>query len=284
MKGALLELSFESDGRREIYGSESGPRAMEAWYLYQYGKEIRDLRALARDGAREPAPFPRREKYLLLYALLQSCELRRVTEIGSSLLEVIDGIEAAHAAFGRYYPGIGIEGLHYVGIEPSRFLNDVSLFLHPDHDVVTVPSVEALYERYPQRCGGVIYDRIVSSSAFQDAASLARFLGWFDAGILNLLTSREETFTASFLGAHYTYFSLSELHRLLPQPLYHLFGFRAPKHADARETNRPVIEGFFFYGSEARLNALMAAAGKCAAIDAFFREKQVSPQPVSVFT
>src|SRR5262249_46829000 len=38
---------------RETYGRESGPRAMETWSLYQYSKEIRALRALAREGLRE---------------------------------------------------------------------------------------------------------------------------------------------------------------------------------------------------------------------------------------
>jgi len=69
-----------SEDCRETYGRESGPRAMEAWSLYQYGKEIRALRALAREGLREAEPFPRRDKYLLLYAsllyaLLQSSDL-----------------------------------------------------------------------------------------------------------------------------------------------------------------------------------------------------------------
>jgi len=48
---------------------------MEAWSLYQYSKEIRALGALAREGLREAEPFHRREKYLLLYALLQSSDL-----------------------------------------------------------------------------------------------------------------------------------------------------------------------------------------------------------------
>src|SRR5262249_18593680 len=156
----------------------------------------------------------------------------RVTELGSSLLEIIDGLEAVHALL-RQGP---LPGWSFLGIEKSKFLAEVARFLHPGRDMTLLHSVDSMYERFPARYGGIVYDRIVSSSAFHDAGALARFLRCFDAGILNLLASREETFVSSFFGAEYTYFSLRALDSLLEGRLFHLFGLRAPRHAELRDT------------------------------------------------
>jgi len=283
MSSVGLEYYVDIDGLRQVYGSKRDEEASDAWYLHHYLAEIRQLRRFARASS-DPSSFPRKEKYFLLYGLLLSMTATmptpRVTELGSSLLEIIDGLEAAHALFQPLYE---FPCCSFLGIEKSEFLVDVAQLLHPDHDITLVSSTDSMYARFPDGVGGVVYDRIVSSSAFRSVESFAKFLKGFDAGILNLLTSREETFVSNFFGAEYTYFSLRELDRLMSHSLFHLFGLRAPKHAELRTTGRPVVEGFFFYGDGNRLSAFVEQCQAFSVIRQFFAEKEISPKPISLF-
>jgi hypothetical protein len=281
MSSAFLEYGVEVAGRREIYGARSGLEADDSWYLYHYLDEILQLRSIGRAGPTKLEQLPRKEKYFLLHALIKATSATRIAELGSSLFEIIDGLEAVQALF---CPGQAPDARQYayLGIERSEFLAEVSRLLHQNHEINLHASVESMLQ-YAERWGGVIYDRIVSSLAFNDSESLAHFLDQFDAGILNLLASREETFTSQFFGAQYTYFSLREVQRHLKRPLFHLFGFRAPKHAELRATGRSVIEGFFFYGGQDTLKDFTDYCRRCEPIWRFWVSKQINPQPISTF-
>jgi len=283
MMSRHLDYYIQIDGNRQTYGSVLGCEATDAWYLYQYLTEIRQLKAAARSRPAMAADIPRKEKYFLLHALLQSMPPRvtRITELGSSLLEIIDGLKTMRAVFSGEHAPSSSPRYSFLGIEKSKFLAEVSQLLHPNDDITLLPSADVLHQQFPHGCGGIVYDRIVSSSAFQDVSELAKFLGNFDAGILNLLTSREGSFISNFFGADYTYFSLAELDFHLPQKLFHLFGFRAPKHAELRSTGRQVIEGFFFFGEISRLQVFVGECGKVSSIREFFAEKEINPTPIS---
>lgn len=277
MYGPTLNYSIDLDGEPFTYGSLVGDEASEAWYLYQYMREIVHWREFS-SGPATPQTIPRREKYFLLHAVLHGLGATRVTELGSSLMEVIDGLEATESLL---WPAELRPAREYFGIERSPLLAKISRQLHQTHRITVVPST-AEFRGAVGGGGGVLYDRIISSFAFRDVAGLAEFLGDFDAGILNLLASQEETFVSHSLGSDYTYFSLAEMARTLPQPLYHLFGHRAPKHAGQRETGRPVVEGFFFYGSEDKLGRFLTAAGESPLLAEFFAEKRITPRPAAL--
>jgi hypothetical protein len=273
-----LEYYLEIDGLRRVYGTKRDSEASDAWYLHEYLAEIRQMKAAARAGS-NPESLPRKEKYFLLHGLLESMPVTRVTELGSSLLEIIDGLEAVHALFGR--ERTEFPRYSFLGIEKSEFLADIAQLLHPNHDIRVISSAESIHTAFPDGCGGIIYDRIVSSLAFSDVGSLVKFLKCFDAGILNLLTSRGETFATNFFGGRFTYFSLLDLDRLMGQSLFHLFGFRAPKHAELRATGRPVVEGFFFYGSDRHLEAFIQSCQEFDPIRRLFQEKCIAPKKIS---
>ena len=275
MSMPFLDYGVARGDQRQVYGTRAGSAASDAWYLYQYLEEIRDLRRFIHDNTLPADQFPRKEKYFLLHALLDATSTTHVTELGSSLMEIIDGLEAARSLLGSGRA----HGLCFRGIEPSECLADASRLLHPTHDLTLFRSVSAL-EAIPA-FGGIIYDRIVSSSAFRDVDSLSRFLARFDAGILNLLTSREDTFVSEFLGSDYTYFSLAELGTSLRHPLFHLFGMKAPKHAEQRAPDRSVVEGFFFYGDPALLEVFASHCQASEQIGKYWREKQITPRPIT---
>src|SRR5262249_11842032 len=279
MPASFLDYGFDGRGQRQIYGTRTGIEASDTWYLYQYLDEIRQCRRIANSDPPQPHRLPRKEKYFLLHALLQSTAAPRLAELGSSLFEIIDGLEAAHIALSPDRPN-RVRRCAFLGIEASEFLSDVSRLLHPGHNLTLFASVEEM-QTTSKRWGGIVYDRIVSSLAFHDTVSLARFMDWFDVGILNLLTSRGDTFRSEFFGANYTYFSLADLDQLLTQPLFHLFGFKAPSHSALRAQNRPVVEGFFFYGSPGRLQAFVEQCLSMEAIRQFWTEKQINPRPIA---
>jgi len=103
MRRAVLEFINERDGERIVHGRLLD--AYDAWTCTEQLKEAMSYQALAERREFDPVDVPRREKTLLLAAP----DSTRLTELGSSVLEAIDGFEAVTALFDRLEPGHGRE-------------------------------------------------------------------------------------------------------------------------------------------------------------------------------
>lgn len=288
MRRAVLELVNEDqDGTRIVHGRLTDADAYDAWTGAEQLKEALEYRALMERGDFTLAELPRKEKTLLLAAMLLAMPgCRRLTELGSSVMEVVDGLAAAMALISRHGGGpdaaarLAPAALEFVGIETSSFMRRIGQAIHAGSRIAQYDSVAAA----ASLSGGLLYDRSVTSYAFSTAADAAAFINRFDGAYMNLLISQDESFSTSILGRQVTYFSLDELNRSLKHPLIHLFGRRAPARVAYRNQGRPVIEGFFFHGPPETMAAFSALCAAIAPLEAFAREKGMQPRPAAALT
>lgn len=285
MRQAVLELVNEGeDGTRIVHGRLVGPDAYDTWTCAEQTREALDYRQLTERGDFTVAELPRQEKALILATLLLAMPAcRRLTELGSSVMEVIDGLEAGMNliartggpvdAAGRIAP----EALEFVGIEPSALMRRLARAIHAGTPIVQYEDVTAALRAGVS--GGLLYDRCVTSYAFDDVVEAAAFINRFDAAYMNLLISKEGGFSTPILGRNATYFPLEALNRHLRYPLTHLFGLRAPPRVAYRNQGRPVIEGFFLHAPPETVTAFIALGATIAPLRDFIAQKGLDPRP-----
>ena len=262
---ARLELSSDGIVHRAIEGQD----AYDSWHLALYMKEILEYRRLIAIRNTDLALVPRKEKNLLVYLLLRAGKYKSVLELGSSLFEIVDGLMATARCFNDdSVVAVVPDLLQYRGIELSEFLGKTSKELHPWAYLDVVNNVDNSHG-----CD-VLYDRAVSSYAFETVDQLVKFLSQAKAGILNLFLSRGETFSVMKVGRKQTYFSANELKRKLPDGvgLIHLFGNKAPGSVVSGDK---ATEGFYLYADRELAEAFDWEARQSEAVMKWFKEKGI---------
>lgn len=257
-----------------LFGELTGMDAHDHWAVPRRLKEIlacRDV-ALGTPGTGFD-DLIRKEKNLLVYLLLAARpELRSVLELGSSLFELIDGLEAARTALaGSPIRDVAIRELEFHGIEISPFLQRLATELHPHHSTHHHDDATAAVE-----CD-LLYDRVVSSLAFDDTAELAQLVNRSQVALLNLYLSCEETFVSSWAGKPLTYFSLQETAQQLDRPLFYLFGKKSP--GPDLSHGRPVLEAFFLCATEDVATDFQALASQHPGVARYFADKEICLRP-----
>ncbi len=277
----ILEFSSvapgdSSDSGRVVHTRLEDQEAYDTWHLALLTKELVASRRCASDLASTLADLPRPEKNLLVALVLAARpELRRIAELGCSLFELIDGIDAARCVLSRQnevrVPDV--TDLEFVGVDISSVMRDAAAALHPEHRLDVVADVSEV------QSFDFLYDRNVSSYAFTCPQALAQFLCRGQAGLLNLFVSLESTFASNRMGKTLTYFGLEELLEELDQPLFHLFGDRSPGHDFSR--GRPVVEGFFMYGPEDLASAWWETSQRDPKVAEYFAQKAIRVEPAA---
>lgn len=272
-KNLYLDLYSAGDtGKSElIHHRLTGIDAYDGWHCLMYMKEIILARELLSCSTFRFEDIPRKEKNVLLFLILKVFPgLKNITELGSSVGELIDGLELMN----KYFLSAGFGGLEsevfsykFLGIERSELLRQVAVQLHHGYQMTLVDSCSSVTD-----VGGILYDRSVSSYAFATVKGLAGFLKKFDVALLNLFLSKDETFISTASGGAFTYFSMKELVSCLEQPLFHLFGYKSPVD---RSMGRSVIEGFFFYGSREMAEKFIKESQDAPEIKGYFLHKEI---------
>jgi len=273
-KNLYLDLysSGVPDNHELMYHRLTDREAFDGWHCILYGKEIALSRELLSSADLKFAQIPRKERNVLLFLILKAFpHIKNITEVGSSLLEIIDGLELIN----KYFITAGFKGLdsevskyHFRGIERSAFLRQLAMRLHQGYDFTLVDDCAAATD-----VGGVLFDRTNSSYAFNTSRSLADFLKKFDIALLNLYVSKSETFSVPGPAGAFTYFSLKELVSFLDQPLFHLFGYKSP--AADKSMGRDVIEGFFLYGTQQKAERFIKESQHYPEVKGYFSDKEI---------
>jgi len=274
-QSATVHLDFYSldpSGRRTEYGALSDQEASDSWAAPRRLREILACREWAQEPGASIGDLPRPEKYLLSYlAMAASGAPTSVLELGSSLFELYDGLLAVRSSLSDVID-VDVPALEYHGVEISRFMRGAAHALHPAIQLHHHDSAEDAPERV-----GFLYDRMVSSFAFENVAECASFLNRADTGLLNLFVSLDETFESSWGGKTMTYFSLAQLLERLDKPLFHLFGRRAPGVDHSR--GHRVVEGFFLLASDECKQEFQALCGATPDLEEFRERKSIDAVP-----
>jgi len=256
----ILDLYSLSSDRNEkvIHRSLSDADAYDHWHLAVHTAEIIKWRLLLKKELVSLDDVPRKDKHLWAFLVLASNrDLRSVLEIGSSLMEVIEGLDVAALAL-RDSPHIPQDfdshEITFQGIEISDILAYGSQVLHPQH-AIEIHSSASSYESNSD----LLLDRSVTNYAFDDPDHLVAFLRRSRCGLINTFFSLGDTFYSERLGKRLTYFSLSDVASRMDSELIHLYGTRAPGPISGQDLSggRRVIEGFFYFGPETYLNNLV---------------------------
>jgi hypothetical protein len=74
-----------------------------------------------------------------------------------------------------------------------------------------------------------------------------------------------------------TYFSLDEVIKLSKNPIYHIYGDRAPGPYSGEDISkgRSVVEGFFVSSTPERIQSFSRFAESHSEFQSFFREKEI---------
>ncbi|MEM7620077.1 MAG: hypothetical protein AAF228_06385 [Pseudomonadota bacterium] len=265
----------ESVIHRRLEDSE----AYDTWHLSYYFKEVLEYKRLLEKSSIDFNDIPRHEKNLLLYLLFSANpEFKSITELGSSLFEMIDGFETIEKYISDQnspLTKLPIKEFTYVGIELSEMLQLTSRVIHPEYKIELFDSGSSY-----NKSVDIVYDRSVTNYAYENVDELVAFAKSGQAGLLNTYFSFEETFQSSRLGKTLTYFSLDEFMSKIDKPFYHLFGTKAPGPYSGQDISggRQVIEGFFLYGDQATIDNFMALSQKDPKVAQYFDEKEISPK------
>ncbi len=273
--------ALDSDGTSTCFGSLHGSDAHDHWAIPRRLRELLACRDWADRRASQPrattraiplTAMPRPEKNALSYlALAATQDATSVLELGSSLFELFDGLRAARSSL-RDDVDVDISQLQYYGVEPSTFMRGLAQTLHPDIRLTQYADAAEAPKQFD-----FLYDRMVTSLAFQNTADCASFVNRARTGLLNLFVSREGTFASSWAGNALTYFDLADLLEQLDQPLYHLFGTKAPG-ADLSQ-GRDVIEGFFLSCSDETADRFQRLAREIPAVRQYCTSKSIALRP-----
>ncbi|MEM7166608.1 MAG: hypothetical protein AAF581_14165 [Planctomycetota bacterium] len=253
-----------------LFGELSGLDAHDHWAV---PRRLREIIACRDVVAGDLGGLIRKEKHLLVYLLLAARpELRSVLELGSSLFEMIDGLEGARRALSESgIDDVAIDRLAFHGIEISPFLRRLAVELHPGHDIQHHADATTAVA-----CD-LLYDRVVSSLAFETTTELAALVNRSQVALLNLYLSCGDTFVSSWAGKPLTYFSLDDTVAQLDRPLFYLFGRKSPG-PDLSHGQR-VVEAFFLCATDDVAADFLALATKDPQVAAYFTEKDIVATP-----
>ena len=264
----------EDTGEKNIHRELQDQEAYDTWHLSFYLKEILHYKKLLKQDRVAFEQIPRKEKNLLLYLIL-ICQpqYKSVLELGSSLFEMIDGMELVRKYFQDWefsFKSIDLKKLTYYGIEISQVLSFASQVLHPEYNISISPNVSQFKEDFD-----IFYDRSVTNYAFESSVEVSKLINTSEVALMNIFLSKEETFVSSRLGKKLTYFSIEELISYLKKPLFHLFGEKAPGPHSGSELSKgkPVVEGFFLCCEPELAENFIAIAQKCPSVKEYFKEK-----------
>lgn len=280
-----LEIySTDNDGQNKVtHRLLTDQEAYDTWHLSYYFKELLEWNHLKKIPHLGFDMLPRKEKIVVMYYLMLLTEKKLdVLEFGSSLLEIIDGLEVFDSLLksdGAAGLKLSIKDIDFAGIELSEMLTEAGLMLHKEYNIKMFRNVSEYIENGGRT--GILYDRNVSSYAFNSSKALAEFINTSETAYLNLFVSKGETFNVSRLGKSLTYFSVHELAEYLDKPLYHLFGEKCPG-ADLAE-GRDVVEGFFMCCTEEFAERFKKNTEMFRYIKDYFAEKNINPVRVDTW-
>ena len=283
-KAADLYLDFyaATDGQSAndtvLYRRVVDQDAYDTWHLSWYFKELLELHRLIKSDTSRFADIPRKEKNLLVYLLIEAWggdQEVNLAEFGCSLFELIDGLELSQKIVNPRTDLL--RRMHFHGIDLSDVMLAAAERLHLDRKLTFYRNATDI-----DRSFDILYDRNVSSYAFNACPDLASLMNRASVSFCNLFVSRGETFLSMRMGKSITYFGLEDLIAELDRPLFHLFGrsSQGTSTADFDATmGRDVIEGFFLCADKDFAKRWYDLAMKRPDVRAWFEEKEIGLTP-----
>jgi len=248
-----------------------GSHAYDAYHLHLYLEEILNSRYYLQRLAEGNISFswdcvtrPDRLFALFLDFCLSEETGKQIvkTELGGSLLEIIDGYNILVEALCQHSNGAGRGDDHWItkwnSIEISPLFQKASQIIHPLDEIDIFTSSEEYIRRLELHGKGTsvhsLYDRAVSSYAFDANDTFVAFLSKFDFASLQILGFLErELRVEDPIGTNMNYFNLALLQSKLNSvggKLYYYYGGRRPTRPLSLDKENDCIEAFFIFAKD----------------------------------
>jgi len=186
-----------------------------------------------------------------------------LTELGGSLLEIIDGYNLCKLALQQNIE-INEELMKtWKTIESSDLLRETSVMLHPNNDILFFKSVDEFEQKIDSNSTNYLIDRAVGSYAFDSTAKYAEFISNFNICFLQIYGfHKTEEVILDPIGTKLRYFNLKELNYYLNGNLYYHYGESRPTRPVILNSRHDCTEGFFIYVRDENLLKMLTSSIK----------------------
>lgn len=250
------ELIFKQYKNKE---NLNGINAYEAWHLYYYAnivKKYSNLNNLKDTIYKQRSNLGGgdKKKYFLILLLTKILAKKKIviTELGSSLLEIINGCNY----FNKFFSfKINLNKILFVGIENSKLFNFLAEKLNYNKN-------KKIYSSYKDiKKTDIIYDRAVSSYCFKTETELIKFYNKSEIVYSNLSLfkkinyglNKNFEFKSFNQYGYYKIFDIDKLRLLYKYHIYHIYGKKKPDYKEIiyKKKNKIYrIDGFFIFSKK----------------------------------
>jgi hypothetical protein len=278
--------------RRTIQRQFFDQDAYDHHHLALYMKDYLKCRMALRMSSLALEDIPRIDKNLLTYKVLEVFDdIREVTELGSTIFELIDGLEVARKYVSSQTPNIimkggevKLENFKYSGVEISEIFRELAHELHQAYSIAQFKTVEEFIENNEQETK-LLIDRSVANYLFQGGREFGTFARSFKYGLVNTYFSLEGDFAVTRYGKQMNYLCLKEFLDAYDGEFFHLYGFEAPRPLDGFKLSKDyrVIEGFFLMAPESKAQMYVERLFQDLELGRFLDSKSFSLRPAREF-
>lgn len=207
----------------------SGISAYEAWHLQYYLKIYLEYNQKNKNNDFRFSSIIKQSSLekniiILLMTKVLSKKTTSITELGSSLLEIIEELMFFNK---RLKLNIKTKNFKFIGIENSELFRLLSKKLNFDKNIT-------LYESYKKlRKTDIIYDRAVSSYAFKDEKELVNFYNKAELVLSNLsifkkTDNKKFSFKSTNQYGNYKIFDIEKIRKYYKYDIYYIKGKKKP--------------------------------------------------------
>lgn len=223
-------LIFRSKTKRMLEGKE----AYDAWHLYYYFKIFQKY-YLNNKKFKKKIFYNHSnseiDKYFLIINILKLINKKKIfiTELGSSLLEIIEGLKYF---IKKFKIRIKFSSFFFIGIESSNLFRFAGSLINKYKNFKQISNYKKLTKT------DLIYDRAVSSYAFKSEKQLLNFFEKGKIVFTNLSVYKDpknkNIFKSYNQFGNYKIFNIDKIINLSKFEIYYLYGKKKPNHSDIK--------------------------------------------------
>ena len=250
---ALAFGKLQTDGSVKPGRLIKGKEAYSAYHLNYYLNEIINKREQFKEASSiQIDDILRADRDVILYALIEGYAESEnkdfsITELGSSLFELIDGLELLQKKFREQI--IIKKVCRFIGIEIDKNYNFLAKQLHSNYDTRFFEDLIEASTNIEKEKMNILYDRAVASYAIEDTCQYIDFIDKYDIALVQGYFSFTGEFEYSGQeGTSYKYFDYKLLKERFKNRMIHLYGKRRPSMIGIDELDKSnVVEGAYLF-------------------------------------
>jgi hypothetical protein len=226
------QLILKAKTKRVIEGIS----AYDGWHLYYYSNiyynyflKNKKKEIVTKDNKSEKI------KYFFILSIIKALNKKKIiiSEIGSSLLEIIEGLKY----FNKFFSfNLNLKNIKFIGIETSEIFRFISSKLNLGYNHKILDN----WKKHNRT--NIIYDRAVSSYVFKNENELVKFYNQADIVYSNLSVFKSENKKFKFFSSNqygnYKIFNLDKIIEIYKFNIYYLYGKKKPNFKDISYTSK----------------------------------------------